>query len=115
MGKPFQKLLTFQERILIEKHVKDGMSGREIAEVLNRSKNCIHTELRKNGGENYSAKQAQDRCDKIKLEKQEKLRQFNLNTGKKSVSSDRLSIVEMHIDIILDEIMKLKELINDKR
>lgn len=59
--------LSFEERKDIEKYIKQGISGGEIAHILARSRNGINTEIRNNGGrEAYCAREAQKRSDSVR-------------------------------------------------
>lgn len=58
------KRITLEERILIEKFIKKGVSTTEIGKILNRSKNVINVEIRRMGGkDSYDAEKAHEQSD----------------------------------------------------
>lgn len=59
--------ISFEERQDIQKYIKQGKSGGEIAMILARSRNGINTEIRNAGGrEAYDAVHAQHRSDSVR-------------------------------------------------
>ena len=59
--------ISFEERQDIEKYIKQGKSGGEIAHILARSRNGINTEIRNGGGRDiYSAVHAQRRSESVR-------------------------------------------------
>ncbi len=55
------KFITFEERVQIEKLLKEGVSSRKIAKALNRSLHGIQNEIKRSGGkEIYNAQAAHD-------------------------------------------------------
>ena len=59
--------LSFEERKEIERMIKENQPGSMIACNLERSRNGINTEIRKNGGrENYCAIEAQKRYESVR-------------------------------------------------
>lgn len=59
--------LSFEERQDIERYIKQGLSGGNIAHILARSRNGINTEIRNNGGrEGYDAEKAQRRSESVR-------------------------------------------------
>lgn len=60
----FTKNLNLEERLFIEKSLKENLSHGRIAYFLNRARSTISQEIHKNGGQlTYNAKEAQDRRD----------------------------------------------------
>lgn len=99
--------LTFEERQLIEKYLKDGLSGIKISERINRSKNCINTELRKIGREIYTAKEAQKKADECFLSKYEKLSQRNKGNQVTFKIKQRIENLEMQVEILHDIVKEM--------
>ena len=63
MPKKGVKVLSRDERTLIEMYVNYGMSYRAIGRELNRAHNCIMCEIKNNGGRNaYTAEKAHQRA-----------------------------------------------------
>lgn len=81
------KNLSLEERLFIEKYLKENLSGVTISQLLNRSRTTIEQEIRINGGKAlYNAKEAQMRTDmkkesarqkKLFLVDEEKIKQIN--------------------------------------
>jgi len=62
--------LKVDERKVIQKMIKEGQPASMIAYCLNRSKNAISTEIRRNGGrEQYNALQAQKNSEETAKQK----------------------------------------------
>ena len=60
--------LTFEEREIIERNIKNGMSAGRICHLIRRSATGIQREIRRNGGRsNYSALDAQRASDKTHI------------------------------------------------
>ena len=98
--------LTIKERELIESLLKENLTGSEIARKLNRSKNTINSEIRRNGGRlNYSGEKAQIKSDLIRgsvLEKQRSTNNIVLD------SKDKIEALEMQVQILLETIQEMK-------
>lgn len=102
--------IDFEERKLIERYIKQGRPGSEIAEMLCRSRNGINTEIRNNGGrERYTAEKAQERYESVrKLQSEsvsEKLKGHKDSFGWK----ERVEALEAGIINLSLEIEKLKK------
>jgi len=87
-----------------------------IADQLGRSKNCIVTEFRRGGErDKYTAKKGQKYADdqqvirKKKILEETKKREY-VNPWQKKVENveDRVSNLEMHLEILFDTIKSLK-------
>ena len=104
--------LTFEERKLIEKHLKSGLSCTETAKRINRGKNTVVFEVRRAGGKIYSAIEAQKRSDSTKDEKYRKLSLRNKGNKVQCNMKQRIEILEMQIEILHETI---KGLLNDKK
>jgi len=102
------KLITYEERCLIEKLLKKGLSCSEIAKRINRSKNGVITEVRKNGGkEFYNAKEA-DKNSLLKFEeKKQKLKNINLKNTRQYYLKQRIANLEMQVEILYDTLKGL--------
>lgn len=93
------KILSLKEREEIERLLNLGFGIVKIAKALSRSKGAISTEVLRNGGrEKYNAKQANDNSFKRK----------NVYIKKINDLDCRINNIEMQLDIIIDELMKLK-------
>ena len=112
MGKPAQKMLTFDERQLIEKYIKKGFSCGETAKTIGRSKNAVVTEVRRGGGEHYSAKIGQNLSDKIQGEKYRKLSERNKSNKVTFKMKQRIENLEMQVEILFETI---RGILNDKQ
>lgn len=105
-NKPF----TFSERKEIERLIADpSVSLTEIAVLINRSKNGVISEVRKHGGrENYTALKAQSTALNEREARYIALSERNKAQGRpKTKFEERISILEMQVEILLDEINKL--------
>ena len=102
------KPLTFQEREMIEKYLKENKACNEIARILNRSGNCISTETRICGRSNYNAVEAQKRRDDIVKKRAHDL--SIRNSGKKNYMNikQRIDNLEMQIEILFETIKQLR-------
>lgn len=113
------KYLTFDERKKIEKLLKINLSCGEISKALNRSKNLIVVEVRRSGGrDNYTAKKAQNDSEQRKIKKYENLSKKNKSEDtflkKRIYCYQRLEALEMQIEILVDQIKKLEERLNEE-
>jgi len=105
--------LSFRERKEIEKGLKLGKSCCCIGLEIRRSKNCIVTEVRNNGGKGeYSAVQAQDRAYALRQEKYERLAERNKTVKPSFEMKKRIENLEMQVEILYDTI---KEILYDKK
>ncbi len=102
--------LTYEERKKIEILIKSGLSCGKIAQVINRSKNAIVVEVRRNGKDEYNAKQAQKDAD---LRNDNKIRKVSsFNTGKKHPASNlktRIESLEMQVQILHKALNQLRD------
>ena len=96
--------ITFEERKLVEKYAKQGISGNQIARLLKRSLNLINCEFKRAGGrENYSAKESQRLSEKTKEEKYKRL--SKMNKGRiVNPNVKRIENLEMQIEILHETI-----------
>ncbi len=109
MGKPHVASITFEERVEIEKLVKQGLSCGAIAKALNRSKNGIVCEVRKGGKADYCAKRSQKITDEVRWEKYRKLSERNKGIKLDSAVSlkTRIDNLEMQLEILHDLVKEL--------
>lgn len=115
MGK--LKSLTLHERIKIEQLLTKDVSLSYIARFLDRGKNTVVQEVRRNGGRfSYSAKKAQERADEVRAEGYLRLSQNNKAKQFKSKLAKIHDIenLQMQIDILVDEIKLLKQTMEKK-
>lgn len=110
MNKNTQRL-GFEERQIIEALVKQGFTMSQIAKKINRSKNCVATEIRINGGsEIYNAQIGQDFAEsrnqrRIKLLSDRNTLAHETKLVKKSdldEMKEKIKVLEMHIEILHD-------------
>lgn len=113
-----RKRLTLEDRKLIEEHLKNGGRPRRIAELLGFSFSSIYRELRKNGGvRNYSAEKAHQTYLNMltrlseQMSKNHKKKQENTDFRREIPSDilDRISSLEMQIEILYDTITEIKK------
>ncbi len=102
--------LTLQERIIIEKYIKQGFSCTEISKIIFRGVNTVVSEVRRSGGrETYCAKDAQ-RLSEIRMEnKYERLSERNKGRATVFHIKQRIENLEMQLEILhetIKEIMK---------
>lgn len=104
------KALTMKERVKIERLLKEPLSLTQIAKQIGRSKNCVVTEVRINGGrENYTANKAQERFYTVHVLAWEELRKRNKGTDPRSKQNIKIENLEMQLEILHDEIKRLRK------
>ncbi len=103
--------LNHSERKLIHKYIHLGWSFGHIAIKLDRGKNTIIAEVNRNGGRiEYNPEKAELRAKEQKNKRIEKLRMSTKENYTQSQTVDqKLENMQMQIDIILDELKKLKD------
>ncbi len=99
--------LTFEERQLIEKYLKEGKTYVDISILIGRSVNSVATEVRRTGDFPYNAEKAQQKAIERKKEQYEKIRTKIKGTNYLSTLTKRVNNLEMQIEIILDTLKKL--------
>lgn len=113
MYEKVRTIITFEERQAIEKYLKLGFSASSIARQLERSKNSIVWEVRRNGGrEKYNAKLAQKDCDKRNEIRKEKVSYTNSKRSSEFNYKKRIENIEMQLEILSETI---KEFINVRK
>ena len=99
---------SFQDRQMIEKLIKENLTGSEIARRMNRSRTGVNCEIRINGGrDQYSAASAQkNHFDKMTIRSEHLSK---MNKGKAPVPKylQKIESLEMHIEILHDTIKEL--------
>lgn len=107
------KPLTLPERKSIEMHVKSKVSLSQIAKLIDRSKNCVVSEVRVNGGrEVYSADSAHARSvDVNHMKYMNMVKRNGFSGGGYKTIKSRLETIEMQIEILHET---LKGLLNGK-
>lgn len=99
--------ISLEERKIIEKMVKLGISGQKIAQFLDRSSTGINTELRINGGANYSAEKAHQRSEEAKKKRGNwKKKDEDEDEGLEEIES-RIDSLQMQIDILKETIQEI--------
>jgi IS30 family transposase len=104
------KPLNLEERTKIEGLLKDeSLSLSAISRKIGRGKNTVVTEVRLNGGrDKYNAEKAQKRYDDLRKAQYEKLSKHNKGIQNKAfANADKISIIEMQLEIIIDQLNKL--------
>lgn len=107
MNKP----LSFEERVEIEKHIKNDLSCIQIAKIIGRSASAMSLQIRIAGGrDKYCAQKEQIKAD-------ERIKQKNLNISKGSIlnrrkfsisDEKRITNLEFQVEILHDIIKELK-------
>ncbi len=111
MSKPLSHL-DYGERKKIEKMLRAGYSNAMMGLELDRGRNTLTTEVRRNGGkENYNAKHAQQRAELQQEIRRRKVAGIMKDKGINiyNVLRTEIKCMQMQIDILMDEIKKLKE------
>jgi IS30 family transposase len=123
MGK--NNLLNYEERKKIEEGLDENKMIKDIASSINRSISCVNEEIKKNGGlRKYKANLAQtnqentlkERASKTSQTKEEAKKNIEKLEEKFNSLSDlerQINLMKLHIDILFDELKKLKENKND--
>lgn len=104
--------LTYEERKNIKSLLNKGLSCGQIAQKINRSKNGIVHEIRRNGGkDNYDPQIAHTGAKQRNLEKKQKLSLLFGGKKKNTTLTQRITNLEMQLEILHDVI---KGLLNGK-
>jgi IS30 family transposase len=107
-----KKELNFDNRIDIEKYIKLDYSGEYIASSLGFSRSGICTEIRRNGGrQKYNAQEAQKRAQRMRFRSTREW--VDVCKSEKDEFKERISNIEMQIEIILETLKELMK--NDKK
>jgi len=104
--------INFEERKVIEELLQLDYSGSQIAYEINRHKNSINFEIRRNGGrKNYKAEIAQQRHNDIGMLKNSSLRE-KYDKGKHPISrmKQKIENLEMQMEILTDSIKELRKI-----
>ncbi len=103
--------LKYEDRQKIEELVKDELlSLALIARKMNRAKNTITVEVRKNGGRyNYTADEAEKRSRTSRIRKREKLTVMNEKFRKEYNLKCRVENLEMQIEILIDKLKTMEK------
>lgn len=103
------KQLTLEERRLIEKYIKMGISFNQQARMIGRSNYTIADEIRRNGGrENYCAEKAQERAV-VMRGRSSSNSQSKVYKGRIDKLETRVDSLEMQIEILMDLIKEIKQ------
>ncbi len=107
MGKTFP--LTLKERKEIKYFIDQMLSLREISQKIGRSNSCINNEVRRYGGrDKYDPIEAHKKAMDANEDRIEKLKLLNEKSCKISLEQ-RISNIEMQIDILITTIKELKK------
>ena len=101
------KSLCFEERALIEKFLKMGLTCSEIGRRLGRGKNTIVVEVRNKGREGYTATKAQKQSDETRSLGYKKLSEINSGKKKTYFYKERIENLEMQVEILHETIKEL--------
>ena len=103
------RLLTFDERLLIEKYLKEGKSCCEISKLIGRSKNGVVKEVRKVGRENYSAKKSQEDYERRRDAKIKKMSEQRKKSGihPSTRMKNKIDALHMQLEIVLETLNEL--------
>ena len=103
-------VLTFEERKDIKKLIGKGWNLSEISKMLNRGKNTITLEVRRNGGPLfYEPVKAQERYENLKQERIDRTKALfkgNMSNPYKELEQ-RIQNLEMQVEILVDAIKEL--------
>jgi IS30 family transposase len=116
--KKIGELITLNERKLIHKWIKKEISLSNIAKKINRPRTTIFGEVRKNGGRyKYNWQDAQKRSDKVNKERIEKICKYHKSNKFNPYIElqKKIGNIEMHIEILIDEIKQIKETKYDQK
>lgn len=106
------RYLSLEERKIIEKKIKEGLSLGKISHFMGRSPNGIIVEVRKNGGrEEYKAIQAHENS---KITENERKKKVCENLKKSTYNpfiylKQKIEILEMQLEIIIEQIKEIKK------
>lgn len=100
----FKEPYRLEERKRIEEFIKLGLSGGQIAKAINRSKNGVNTEIKKNGGrEAYNGLKAQENFINRMTTGYEKLALHNKGQETPyNVLRDKIAVLEMQVEILFE-------------
>lgn len=100
-------LLTFQERKEIKRLIGQGWNLSEIGRTINRGKNTIIAEVRRNGGPLfYEPVKAQERFEVLKKERIDRCKKMSAGQTANPYRAleRRIQNLEMQIEILVDAI-----------
>lgn len=104
--------LSFEERKKIENLLKHypSYSLSQISIRINRGKNTVICEVRKNGGrENYTAEKGQQKSYETHQRKIQRLKTINAFTDPNRPIRDKIDALSMQIEILFDMVKELQQ------
>lgn len=110
--KKVAKPLTLEERKEIKKWISRKYTLSNIAEILERGKNTVIAEVKRNGGrDSYDQIQAHKRAECMQVER---LRKTSETLKGKAINpyttmSEKISNLEMQLEILLEEVKRLRK------
>ena len=105
-----KKLFTIEDRLQIQKLLESGHNVSAIASLMERSKNGVATEVRKNGGPyEYDAKKAQKRSAQVNEEKKETVSKKLKDQPESFGMHRRIITLEKQVAFLSDEIEEIKK------
>ncbi len=115
--KPPNTRLTYNERCIIARLLKELKNCSEIASIIGRGKNTVNVEIRRSGGrDKYDALRAQKESDQRYMidrhKRQKTLQKLAKQEGYSNpylCLKERIECLEMQIEILNDTIKELKD------
>lgn len=101
--------ITFEERTKIEVLVSQGVNTYKIAQALERSYAGIKKEIWRGGGKKYIAQDAQTQVEYRINNKSSGIKATNVLRAKGPELLERISSLEMQLEIVIDEIKQLRK------
>jgi IS30 family transposase len=96
------KKITFEERQVIERMIKDNAPTAVIGHTIKKSSQSVAAEIKINGGrENYTAEIAQQRVNTVG--------KYNPYAKARMLIESRIDNLQMQIDILTNNVTKLME------
>ena len=104
-----RKLFTLEDRVQIQELLESGHNVSAIAKMMERSKNGVATEVRKNGGPyEYDAAKAQKRSAQVNEEKKETVSKKVKNQPESFGMHRRIGELEKQVAFLSAEIENIK-------
>lgn len=105
-----RKLFTLEDRVQIQELLESGYNVSAIAKMVERSKNGVATEVRKNGGPyEYDAAKAQKRSEQVHEDKKETVSKKLKNEPESFGMHRRIIELEKQVAFLSNEIEKIKK------
>lgn len=108
----FKLRVTLEERLQIKHMLDQGLSCSEISRRIQRSKNLVVTEVRRNGGRDvYEPYSAEERYKRIQIERIAKIKQANPPKVRVNNAplAERVSNLEEQVKILSETLIQFME------